>query len=91
MSEGTDKRDHGANNRWPGDTGERKNQNMKTRNLGPLDEIKCDTCGRRHHLYAWPQKCLENSIRKDYADELAYDKKAYAQMSQVERDAYDNL
>jgi hypothetical protein len=63
---------------------------MTTRNLGPLDETPCATCGRKHHLYAWPKRCYENSVRADYEADLAFDRKAYAKMSQAERDAYDN-
>ena len=61
------------------------------KNLGPIDQTPCKTCGRRHHLYAWPQKCYEASVRVDYASEQAHDRRAYAKMSQVERDAHDNL
>jgi len=63
---------------------------MKT-NLGPLDENKCKTCGRKHHLYAWPQKCYENSVRDDNESDIRHDKRTYAEMSQEERDAHDNF
>jgi hypothetical protein len=63
----------------------------KKKNLGPISETPCANCGRRHHLYAWPQQCYEHSIRADHASDMAHDKKAYAQMTQAERDAHDNL
>jgi hypothetical protein len=87
-----------AYSKW--DASQSRNQRKKTanmknnasiRNLGPLDETPCKTCGRRHHLYAWPKKCYEAAEHADYASELAHDRKSYAQMSQVERDAHDNL
>ena len=48
--------------------------------LGPLDDKPCPRCGKRHHQYSWPQKCLDEAERldrkqvlADYADSLKSD------------------